>query len=100
MYLMHSVCTDYFGQTHCSMDGPYTVATILRVLYIFITYCISERLIVYYLSEQLECIFLFVHNPVLVIVGADCGPGRGEFRVYLQEHLRPPLPHHQDHVDS
>ena len=25
--------------------------------------------------------------------------GRGHLGVHRQEHLRPPLPHHQDHVD-
>ncbi|XP_048470518.1 DDB1- and CUL4-associated factor 7 [Rhincodon typus] len=31
--------------------------------------------------------------------GADRGPGRGELRVHRPQHLRPSVPHHQDHVD-
>lgn len=31
--------------------------------------------------------------------GSAGGSGGGELRVRLQEHVRPPLPHDEDHVD-
>ena len=39
-----------------------------------------------------------VYFNLLLIEG--CVTGRGHVRVYSKEHLRPSLPHHQDHVDT
>ena len=37
--------------------------------------------------------------PFCGVTGSACGFRWREFRVYLPEHLRPPVPHHQAHVD-
>ena len=37
---------------------------------------------------------------IIVIIIVGCLPGRGHLRIHSQEHIWPPLPHNQDHVDT
>ena len=41
-----------------------------------------------------------MHVCLCQYTGADCILGWREFRVHIQEHLWPSIPHHKNHVDS